>query len=258
MEDYAGKWDRLKKMIKKKGRIEDWDHRLWIEPLQVERVEGNTLIVYCKSSPHLNYLKKNYLDLINDTLKKVGLNGYEVRLMLPAEDKPYVFFKDNEKKEKQPYKGMDMGKYLREKYDEVSDEIGKCDGISDETRRWLAMCDVYLEDIHIKEIGDDARQYLKKSKNFDEIERIMDIVADHFGVSSFELEMDKQESYMIAVYIAAEMTDCSLDEISRFFEGDIYKAKRMIRKVEDYLYNGDKTGWKINELMKRLSEMSFT
>ena len=103
MEDYAVKWDRAKAMVKKKGRIDDWDHKLWIEPLQIERAEGNTLIVYCKSGPHLNYLKNYYLDLINDTLKKVGLNGYEVRLMLPAEDVPYVFFKDNGKKEKEPY-----------------------------------------------------------------------------------------------------------------------------------------------------------
>ena len=258
MEDYAVKWDRAKAMVKKKGRIDDWDHKLWIEPLQIERAEGNTLIVYCKSGPHLNYLKNYYLDLINDTLKKVGLNGYEVRLMLPAEDVPYVFFKDNGKKEKEPYKGMDIGKYLREKYDEISEEIGKCDGISDETRRWLEVCDVFLEDIHIKEIGDDAKQWLRKNEKSNEMQRIADIGADHFDTTSFEMRLDKQEPYMIAVYIAAEMTDCSLDEISRFFEGDIYKVKRMIRKVEGYLYNGDKTGWKINELMKRLSEMSFT
>ena len=108
MADFTRKWDKVKETVRKDGRMDDVAYEAWIKPLQIEKIEGRTIIVYCKDSLHLNYLNKKYRDLIDNALKKEGLKGYHVKLMLSMEDEPvtatrnkYVYFPGEERNNKE-------------------------------------------------------------------------------------------------------------------------------------------------------------
>ncbi len=266
MADFTRKWDKVKETVRKDGRLEDVAYEAWIKPLQIERVQGNNVIVYCKDSLHLNYLNRKYLGLIDNALKKEGLKGYKVKLMLSMEDEPvttkrnkYVYFPAEEKKNKEQMQpkhlhktesavSSEFWKILYEKYNEISDEM----------RKWCDLYGYYLKVVDVeKMLAGWSDPIDEETDHMVEIERIVDVVADYFGTSSYDMLLNKHtKPYMVAMYLACEMTDYSLDDISAFFGCDTDTVLSKVRKVDDYIVNGDKFSWRLEELMKRISEMS--
>ena len=77
-------WEEILQAVKEKSDIPDISFRTWIQPLKVQEVRGNTIVVLVTTGVMgVEYISKKYLCPLEIAALEVTGTGYEIQLILP-------------------------------------------------------------------------------------------------------------------------------------------------------------------------------
>ena len=77
-------WEEILQATKEKNDIPDISFRTWLQPLKVQDVRDNTIVVLVNTGVMgVEYISKKYLCLLDIAALEVTGTGYEIQLILP-------------------------------------------------------------------------------------------------------------------------------------------------------------------------------
>ena len=87
MNEIADRWEEIKQNIQREYALSNISYKTWIEPLEYDHTEGDTVIIIIQSDQthQLNYIKAKYTKLFQVTISEMFNKEYNVDFILKSE-----------------------------------------------------------------------------------------------------------------------------------------------------------------------------